>query len=108
MSMNRQTILASRPAAMVLAVMVVPIITAICREIFLQTPRLHEEAALALGEVVHAVAEQYPEYADHAHRADAEEHHVHDRPHPNEAAVEERETGSHDEHERGAREGPDI
>ena len=36
-------------AAMVLAVMVVPIITAICREIFLQTPPLHEEAALALG-----------------------------------------------------------
>jgi phosphate transport system permease protein len=29
--------------------MVVPIITAICREIFLQTPVLHEEAALALG-----------------------------------------------------------
>ncbi len=36
-------------AAMVLAVMVLPIITAICREVFLQTPRLHEEAALALG-----------------------------------------------------------
>ncbi|WJL96207.1 phosphate ABC transporter permease subunit PstC [Microbacterium sp. ET2] len=36
-------------AAMVLAVMVTPIITAICREIFLQTPVLHEEAALALG-----------------------------------------------------------
>ncbi|CAN7364081.1 phosphate ABC transporter permease subunit PstC [Microbacterium sp. LjRoot45] len=36
-------------ASLVLAVMVVPIITAICREIFLQTPRLHEEAALALG-----------------------------------------------------------
>jgi phosphate transport system permease protein len=36
-------------AAMVLTVMVVPIITAICREIFLQTPVLHEEAALALG-----------------------------------------------------------
>ena len=36
-------------AAIVLAVMVVPIITAICREIFLQTPVLHEEAALALG-----------------------------------------------------------
>lgn len=36
-------------AALVLAVMVLPIITAICREIFLQTPRLHEEAALALG-----------------------------------------------------------
>ena len=36
-------------AAIVLAVMVVPIITAICREIFLQTPKLHEEAALALG-----------------------------------------------------------
>lgn len=36
-------------AALVLAVMVVPIITAICREIFLQTPVLHEEAALALG-----------------------------------------------------------
>ncbi len=36
-------------AAMVLAVMILPIITAISREIFLQTPRLHEEAALALG-----------------------------------------------------------
>ena len=36
-------------AAIVLAVMVLPIITAICREVFLQTPRLHEEAALALG-----------------------------------------------------------
>ena len=36
-------------AAVVLAVMIVPIITAICREIFLQTPVLHEEAALALG-----------------------------------------------------------
>ncbi|HEX4442007.1 MAG TPA: phosphate ABC transporter permease subunit PstC [Galbitalea sp.] len=33
----------------VLAVMVIPIITAISREIFLQTPRLHEEAALAMG-----------------------------------------------------------
>ena len=29
--------------------MILPIMTAICREIFLQTPRLHEEAALALG-----------------------------------------------------------
>ncbi|GAA3760354.1 phosphate ABC transporter permease subunit PstC [Microbacterium kribbense] len=36
-------------AAIVLAVMVIPIMTAICREIFLQAPRLHEEAALALG-----------------------------------------------------------
>jgi len=36
-------------AGIVLAVMVLPIMTAICREIFLQTPRLHEEAALALG-----------------------------------------------------------
>jgi phosphate transport system permease protein len=35
--------------AVVLAVMVIPIITAISREIFLQTPRLHEEAALAMG-----------------------------------------------------------
>jgi phosphate transport system permease protein len=35
--------------AIVLAVMILPIITAICREIFLQTPVLHEEAALALG-----------------------------------------------------------
>ncbi|MBA2508923.1 MAG: phosphate ABC transporter permease subunit PstC [Nocardioidaceae bacterium] len=35
--------------AVVLAVMILPIITAICREIFLQTPTLHEEAALALG-----------------------------------------------------------
>ena len=29
--------------------MVIPIITALSREIFLQTPRLNEEAALALG-----------------------------------------------------------
>jgi phosphate transport system permease protein len=36
-------------ASIVLAVMVLPIMTAMCREIFLQTPRLHEEAALALG-----------------------------------------------------------
>ncbi len=36
-------------AGIVLAVMIVPIITAISREIFAQTPRLHEEAALALG-----------------------------------------------------------
>nr|PZM89757.1 MAG: phosphate ABC transporter permease subunit PstC [Thermocrispum agreste] len=36
-------------AALVLAVMVLPIITAVVREAFLQTPRLYEEAALALG-----------------------------------------------------------
>ncbi|WP_336652084.1 MULTISPECIES: phosphate ABC transporter permease subunit PstC [unclassified Leucobacter] len=36
-------------AAIVLGVMVLPIMTAICREIFLQAPVLHEEAALALG-----------------------------------------------------------
>ena len=35
--------------AVVLAVMILPIITALCREVFLQTPLLHEEAALALG-----------------------------------------------------------
>lgn len=29
--------------------MVLPIITSLCREIFIQTPKLHEEAALALG-----------------------------------------------------------
>jgi phosphate transport system permease protein len=36
-------------AGIVLAIMVLPIITAISREIFAQTPRLNEEAALALG-----------------------------------------------------------
>jgi len=36
-------------AAIVLAIMVLPIITAVTREVFLQTPLLHEEAALALG-----------------------------------------------------------
>jgi phosphate transport system permease protein len=36
-------------AGIVLAVMVLPIITALTREIFLQTPKLHEEAALAMG-----------------------------------------------------------
>ncbi len=35
--------------AIVLAVMVLPIITALCREVFVQTPVLHEEAAFALG-----------------------------------------------------------
>ena len=29
--------------------MILPVMTAICREVFLQAPRLHEEAALALG-----------------------------------------------------------
>jgi phosphate transport system permease protein len=36
-------------AAIVLAVMTLPIMTAVMREIFLQAPRLNEEAALALG-----------------------------------------------------------
>jgi len=36
-------------ASIVLGVMIIPIMTAMCREVFLQTPRLHEEAALALG-----------------------------------------------------------
>lgn len=36
-------------AGVVLAVMILPIITSVCREIFIQTPRLHQEAALALG-----------------------------------------------------------
>lgn len=35
--------------AVVLAIMILPIMAAIIREVFLQTPRLHEEAALALG-----------------------------------------------------------
>ncbi|GAA1142096.1 phosphate ABC transporter permease subunit PstC [Nesterenkonia lutea] len=36
-------------AGIVLGVMILPIITSVCREIFIQTPKLHEEAALALG-----------------------------------------------------------
>ena len=36
-------------AAIVLAIMIIPIITAVSREVFLQTPTLHEEAALAMG-----------------------------------------------------------
>ncbi len=36
-------------AGLVLAVMILPIVTAICREVFLQAPTLQEEAALALG-----------------------------------------------------------
>ncbi|MHA6792245.1 phosphate ABC transporter permease subunit PstC [Pseudonocardia bannensis] len=36
-------------ASLVLAVMILPIVTAVAREVFLQTPKLHEEAALALG-----------------------------------------------------------
>ena len=36
-------------AAIVLSIMILPIATAICREVFSKTPRLHEEAALALG-----------------------------------------------------------
>lgn len=45
-STTGSTILAG---SVVLAVMILPIISSISREIFLQTPRLHEEAALALG-----------------------------------------------------------
>lgn len=33
----------------VLAVMILPIVSGVTREVFLQTPRLHQEAALALG-----------------------------------------------------------
>jgi len=36
-------------ASTVLAIMILPIITAVSREVFKQAPRLHEEAALALG-----------------------------------------------------------
>ncbi|MFT4294661.1 MAG: phosphate ABC transporter permease subunit PstC [Micropruina sp.] len=36
-------------ASIVLAVMILPIVTSLSREVFLQTPVLHEEAALALG-----------------------------------------------------------
>ena len=36
-------------ASLVLAVMILPIITSVSREVFLQTPTLHQEAALALG-----------------------------------------------------------
>jgi phosphate transport system permease protein len=36
-------------ASVVLALMALPIVTSILREIFAQTPRMHEEAALALG-----------------------------------------------------------
>lgn len=36
-------------AILVLAVMVLPIITAVVREAFMQTPQLHQEAALAIG-----------------------------------------------------------
>lgn len=36
-------------AGVVLAVMILPIITAVTREVFLQTPRGHKESALALG-----------------------------------------------------------
>lgn len=35
--------------SLVLAIMILPIMSALAREIFVQTPRLHEEAALALG-----------------------------------------------------------
>jgi len=35
--------------AIVLAIMILPIMAALIREVFLQTPKLHEEAALALG-----------------------------------------------------------
>lgn len=33
----------------ILAIMILPIITSLCREVFVQTPRLQEEASLALG-----------------------------------------------------------
>lgn len=36
-------------AGVVLAIMILPIITSMSRELFVQTPKLHEEASLALG-----------------------------------------------------------
>ncbi|WP_270264010.1 phosphate ABC transporter permease subunit PstC [Kocuria marina] len=44
-----QTGKAMLTAGIVLAIMILPIITSMSREIFTQTPKLHEEAALALG-----------------------------------------------------------
>ena len=46
---RRRPVARCSPPAIVLAIMILPIITAISREVFAQTPRLHEEAALALG-----------------------------------------------------------
>lgn len=45
-SVNSRSLLT---ASIVLALMALPIVTALLREIFAQTPRAHEEAALALG-----------------------------------------------------------
>jgi phosphate transport system permease protein len=47
-------------ASLVLAVMILPIMTAICREVFLQTPKLHEEAALALTPPAPCAPQQVP------------------------------------------------
>jgi len=33
----------------ILAIMILPIVTSVSREVFLQVPKMHEEAALALG-----------------------------------------------------------
>ena len=49
-----------RPGWMIVAT-AIPIMTAICREVFLQTPKLHEEAALALGPP--AVPDRFAAYA---------------------------------------------
>ena len=45
-------------ASLVLAIMILPIITATVREVFLQTPPLHEEASLALGATRHEMIAQ--------------------------------------------------
>lgn len=46
---RRQSLRTVATVSVVLAVMILPIITSMSRDIFLQTPRLQEEAALALG-----------------------------------------------------------
>ena len=54
----------------------------------------------------HAVAEQDPEHTDGAHADETHHDHVQDALGPDHAAVEERETGGHQQHQCGSREDP--
>ena len=64
-----------------------------------------DEAAEGLAEDL-AVAPEHPGDRDGPHRDEAHHHHVEDALGPHHAAVEEGETGGHEEHEGGAHQDP--
>jgi hypothetical protein len=65
-----------------------------------------EQAGADVVAECHRVAVEHPQHADQGQRAEAHHHHVQNALRADHAAVEERETWGHQQHERGAGEDP--